>query len=459
VTAWAVVVYLRCLDEQFNGSRSKLDLSAMNRSHVVIVGGGFGGLTCAQTLKRADVEITLVDRRNFHLFQPLLYQVATGGLSPANIASPLRCILRGQSNTKVLMEDVVGIDSSSNRLLFGSGNSVSYDYLVIATGATTHYFGRDQEWAEKAPGLKSIEDATQIRRQVLNAFEQAELSNDPQEQKRLLTFVVVGGGPTGIELAGAICELSRQTMRREFRKIDPAKARVILVEFSPVILERYHPDLSAKAKKALQGLGAEVWNESKLTDIGDGYVEIVKKGVAERIATSNVLWAAGVKASPLGSKLAECFANVELDRMGRVIVDEQCRLPGHESVFVIGDLAHFRGTNGSPLPGVAPVAIQQGEYVGKQIKKRLAGTKEFQPFKYWDKGNMATIGRSRAVMESGKIRASGRIAWLAWLFIHILYLARFENRVMVMFQWGWNYITRNRTARLITEPTEKDAKS
>jgi NADH:ubiquinone reductase (H+-translocating) len=427
----------------------------MGKPRVVIIGGGFGGLACAQYLKRADVDVTLIDRRNFHLFQPLLYQVATGGLSPANIASPLRCILRHQRNAKILMEEVTGVNSVDKVVSFKSGNSVAYDFLIVAAGSISHYFGRDQEWSERASGLKTIEDATQIRRQVLGVFEKAEITTDLEERKRLLTFVIVGGGPTGIELAGAICELAHQTMRHEFRNIDPSKARVILVEFSPVVLERYHPSLSAKAKQALLDLGAEVWNESKLTEIGDGYVEILKKGTTERVLTSTVLWAAGVKASPLGARLAECFDKVELDRSGRVMVNEYCQLPGHDSVYVVGDLAHFRGTNGSPLPGVAPVAIQQGEYVGKQIKQRIAGKKELRPFAYWDKGNMATIGRSRAVMESGKIRSSGRIAWLAWLFIHILYLARFENRVMVLFQWAWNYITRNRTARLITEPNER----
>lgn len=429
----------------------------MGHPRVVIIGGGFGGLACAQILKRANAAITLVDRRNFHLFQPLLYQVATGGLSPANIAAPLRCILRYQRNANVLMEEVIGLHSTNKVVTFQSGNSIQYDYLVVATGSTTHYFGREQEWEGLAPGLKTIEDATRIRRQVLDAFEQAENTDDPAEQRRLLTFVVIGGGPTGIELAGAICELSRQTMRYEFRRIDPAKARVILVETSPAILERYHPSLSIKAKTALQGLGAEVWNDSKLTEMKAGSVEILKKGVLEKVPTATVLWAAGVKASPLGKCVANGFEGVDLDRGGRVIVNEYCQLPGHDCVYVIGDLAHFRGTNGSPLPGVAPVAIQQGEYVGKQIKQRISGRKEFRPFSYWDKGNMATIGRSRAVMESGRIRWSGRIAWLAWLFIHILYLARFENRIMVLFQWSWNYITRNRTARLITEPDEAKA--
>ncbi|MFO0924612.1 MAG: NAD(P)/FAD-dependent oxidoreductase [Pirellulales bacterium] len=423
----------------------------MSRPSVVIVGGGFGGLACAQSLRRTEVDITLIDRRNFHLFQPLLYQVATGGLSPANIASPLRCILRKQQNAKVVMDEVKGFDLASRTVLLNQSEPIAFDYLVVATGSTHHYFGKDDQWKEHAPGLKSIEDATQIRKRILTAFEEAERCKDPTRQRQCLTFVIVGGGPTGIELAGAICELSRQTMRREFRSIDPASARVILVENSPVILERYHASLSQKAKEALLSLGAEIWNESKVTNLDEGWVEITRQSTVEKIAACTVLWAAGVKASPLGAILARSVPGLELDRAGRIQVDPFCNIPSDHQIFVIGDMAHQKGGDGNPLPGVAPVAIQQGEYVGKSIARRVTGFSDRDPFQYWDKGNMATIGRSRAVMESGKIRASGKIAWLAWLFIHIMYLARFENRVMVLFQWAWNYITRNRTARLITD--------
>ncbi len=422
----------------------------MDRKQVVIIGGGFGGLACIRKLRRASVDVTLIDRRNFHLFQPLLYQVATGGLSPANIAAPLRCIVRNQKNARVLLGEVVDFDLANRTIRLNDGVDVPFDYLVVATGSTHHYFGKEDQWESFAPGLKTIEDATLIRRRVLSAFEQAELTTDLDLRKRYLTFMIIGGGPTGIELAGSICELAHQTMRREFRSIDPASARIILVENSPMILDRYHPSLSKKGKEALISLGAEVWNETRLTALGDGYAVVSRLGKEEKVEVATVLWAAGVKGSPLGAVLAKSAGQIEIDRGGRVHVDEHCNIPGFENVFVIGDLAHCKDGKGNPLPGVAPVAVQQGEYLGHRIAKLAAGEPLDKPFRYWDKGNMATIGRSRAVMESGRIRASGRIAWIAWLVIHILYLARFENRVMVLFQWGWNYVTRNRTARLIT---------
>ncbi|MFO0940229.1 MAG: NAD(P)/FAD-dependent oxidoreductase [Pirellulales bacterium] len=431
----------------------------MDRKRIVIVGGGFAGLTCATSLGSVNAQITLIDRRNFHLFQPLLYQVATGGLSPANIAAPLRSVLKRQKNVEVLMAEVSSFEWTAKNVVLSDQTRIPFDILILATGSTHHYFGNDEKWQAKAPGLKSIEDATEIRRRVLSAFEQAELTDDVELRKKLLTFVVVGGGPTGIEMAGAICELSRQTMKNDFRRIDPRQARVILVENSTRILERYHEDLSASARSALEALGAEVWTQTRLLDIGDDFVVVNREGQQQQLPAQTIVWAAGVKASPLGRCLAEAIgADVELDRAGRVTVDPYCNIPGHSEVFVLGDLALQLGANG-PLPGVAPVAIQQAQYVAKRIKKLLAGTIDTVPFKYWDKGQMATIGRSRAVVESGKMRMKGRLAWLAWLFIHILYLTRFENRVMVIFQWGWNYVTRNRAARLITGNSRQEAAS
>lgn len=423
------------------------------RPQVVIIGGGFGGLACARGLSRTQADIKLIDRRNFHLFQPLLYQVATGGLSPANIASPLRSILRHQKNTQVLLAEVADFDCAAQRVEFTDGQWLHYDYLVLATGATHHYFGRDQEWSEQAPGLKTIEDATEIRRKILSAFEAAERTDDFSKRAALLTFVVVGGGPTGIEMAGAICELSRHTLRNDFRAINPASARVILIENSPGVLNNFHASLGEAAKKALISLGAEVWNDTRLTEIRDDHVIVSQHGKDVRIDTSNVVWAAGVKASPLAAKLvAELGPPSELDRAGRIVVNQACSVPIHHNVFVVGDTACFLDESGKPLPGVAPVALQQGAYVAELIDGDVRGKPIARGFKYFDKGNMATIGRSRAVVESGRIRFSGKIAWLAWLLIHILYLARFENRVLVMFQWFWNYLTRNRTARLITNP-------
>jgi NADH dehydrogenase len=418
---------------------------------VVVVGGGFAGMACVRALRRAKVEIQLIDRRNFHLFQPLLYQVASGGLSPANIAAPLRSIFRRQTNVQVLMCDVVGFDMSKQNVLIDDGTELAFDYLVLATGSTHHYFGRDSEWEPLAPGLKTIEDATEIRRRILSAFEAAEKTQDLKLREALLTFVVVGGGPTGVEMAGSICELARHTMQHDFRAIDTSKARVLLVENSKLVLDKYHPALSQAAAKDLQTIGTEVLNETRLTEIHPDHVMVLQGGIPKRIDTHTVVWAAGVKASPLGKRLSDAMQKTDcLDRSGRVMVTTNCSVPGHPNVFVAGDLAAFPLADGKTLPGVAPVAMQQGTYIGKWIASALRGGTNGKPFAYWDKGNMATIGRSRAVVESGKLRMTGKLAWLAWLFIHILYLARFENRVLVLFQWFWNYITRNRTARLIT---------
>ena len=420
---------------------------------VVIIGGGFGGLLAAQGLRKAPCDVTLIDRRNFHLFQPLLYQVATGGLSPANIASPLRSILRKQKNTRVLLGEVESFDLPSQSVFLVDGTVVTFDTLILATGATHTYFGHD-DWASYAPGLKTLEDATEIRRRVLSAFERAENEPDAAVRARLLNFVVVGGGPTGVEMAGSISELARHTMRYDFRRIDPREARIVLVEGQTRVLSMFHESLSTKAKTALEKMGVEVRLDCHVTDVKPHHVMLkpdTPGAEATRLDTETVVWAAGVKASALGKKLAEAAGGVETDRAGRVVVNRDCTVGSLKSVFVIGDLASFKDSSGKPLPGQAPVAMQQGEYVAKLIASRLKGeTTEPQAFKYWDKGSMATIGRAKAVAETNGIKLTGMLAWLAWLFIHILYLARFENRVLVLFQWMFNYLTRGRAARLIT---------
>lgn len=408
----------------------------------------------ARGLNKQPVEVTLIDRRNFHLFQPLLYQVATGGLSPANIAAPLRSILRRQRNTRVLLAEVIGFDPTARQVLLHDGSSIPFDSLIIATGSAHHYFG-NAHWESLAPGLKTIEDATEIRRRVLSAFEDAERTIDPVIRARLLTFVVVGGGPTGVELAGSIRELAAHTLRWDFRSINPATAKVILVEGQNRVLSSFHEQLSRKALQALQKMGVEVRLDCHVVDIQSDHV-LVKpyggKGPTEKIDTLTVIWAAGVQANPLGKLIASALGGVELDRIGRVVVNSDCSVGNRKDVFVIGDLASLIGVDGRPLPGLAPVAMQQGQYVADVIARRVRGESPRGPFRYWDKGTMATIGRAKAVAESMGFRLSGYLAWLAWLFIHILYLARFENRVLVLFQWFWNYITRNRTARLITGP-------
>ncbi len=427
-------------------------MSSISDLHrVVIIGGGFGGLIAARSLNKTPTHVTLIDRRNFHLFQPLLYQVATGGLSPANIAAPLRAILRRQRNTTVLMGEVTGFDLERKEVRLADGGRIPFDSLIVAAGSTHHYFGHE-EWEKLAPGLKTIEDATEIRRRVLLAFEKAERETDPHELQRLLTFVVVGGGPTGVEMAGAIAELARHTLRADFRNFNPASARVILVEGQKRVLSAFHESLSAKAKTALEELGVEVWLNYHVTAIEPDHVMVTPEGgqgEPRRIDTATVVWAAGVKASPLGKLLAEAVG-LQTDRMGRVPVNPDCTIDNRPDIFVIGDLANCPGPDGRPLPGLAPVAMQQGEYVANVIVRRLRGESPKGPFRYFDKGMMATIGRARAVGESFGIKFSGYVAWLAWLFVHLLYITRFENRVLVLLQWFWNYVTRNRTARLIT---------
>ncbi len=399
---------------------------------VVIVGGGFGGLTAAQRLNRADVEITLIDRTNHHLFQPLLYQVATGGLSPADIASPIRYVLRRQRNVRVIEDTVVAI--GEDEVVTTSG-IYPYDSLIVATGSTHHYFG-NEHWEPHAPGLKTLPDATRLRATILEAFEKAERSGSSD-----LTFLVVGGGPTGVEMAGAIAEMARHTLRRDFRTIDPGAARILLVEAGPRILNTYPEELSQKAARQLEKLGAEVLTGWQVTNLADGKATLRSQDREETLATVATVWAAGVKASPLGAALVPLGA--ELDPAGRVTVTPGLTVPGHENIFVIGDLAAVV-EDGKLVPGVAPAAMQMGRYVADRIRGKTT-----KLFRYRDKGSLATIGRSAGVADFGRLRFSGFPAWSAWLLIHIFFLIGFQNRLLVMIQWAWNYITRNRSARLI----------
>ncbi len=413
---------------------------------VVIVGGGFGGINAAMALKRAPVQVTLIDRRNFHLFQPLLYQVATGGLSPANIAAPLRWILRRQKNCEVVLAEVVGFDLETRRV-HTSGDDVPFDTLIVAAGARHSYFGHP-EWAKLAPGLKTIEDATEIRGRVFSAFEHAEQEHDPGVRRSWLNFAIVGGGPTGVELAGALAEIARHSLRHDFRHINPAEATITLVEAGPRVLSSYAADLSEKAEAALNRLGVTVRAGTLVTDITPRDVELKSSTGVERWPTRTVLWAAGVQASPLARALSVA-AGCAADRAGRLVVERDVSLPGHPNVFVLGDMASYTGDDGNPLPGVAPVAIQQGKFVAKLIKARLSG-KPLPEFRYWDLGNLATIGKSAAVAQFGKVKLSGFIAWVMWLFIHLMKIVNFRNRLLVFMQWGWNYFTSDRSARLIT---------
>jgi NADH:quinone reductase (non-electrogenic) len=416
----------------------------------VIVGGGFAGLQAAIALRRAPVRITLIDRRNFHLFQPLLYQVATGGLSPADIASPLRAILRKQRNAHVLQGEVTDVDVSGRAVLLDAERvRVGYDYLVVVTGATHHYFGHDA-WASVAPGLKTIEDATSIRARILSAFEKAERETSATKRDALLTFVIVGGGPTGVELAGAIGELARMTLAGNFREIDPSKARILLLEGAGRLLLSYPEALARHAADSLESLGVTVETEVMVTEIRHGAVVVDRGGRRETIEAETILWAAGVEASPLGRTLAE-RTSAERDRAGRLVVGPDLSIPGHPEIFVGGDLAAFT-QDGKGLPGIAPVAMQQGRYIASVIRARSTGASPPSAFRYRDKGSLAVIGRARAVALLFGLRFWGYPAWLLWLFVHLLYLVAFENRVIVLIQWAWSYVTRNRRARLITKP-------
>ncbi len=429
-------------------------ISADGEHHVVIVGGGFGGLCAARALRGRRFRVTLIDRRNHHLFQPLLYQVATGGLSPANIAAPLRALVKRQSRTHVWLGEVTGFDLDARRVLLKDQEPLEYDSLIVAAGAGQSWFGHP-EWSELAPGLKTLEDATLIRRRVLLAFEHAETEESPERRHALLTFAVVGAGPTGVELAGALAEISRRTLAGEFRHIDPAQARVLLIEGADRVLPTFPEILSRRARRSLEQLGATVRTGWLVENITPDEVELRSSdGERERVACCNVLWAAGVEASPLGKALAD-GSDAETDRSGRVIVGPDCSVPGREEVFVIGDLANFSHEVDRPLPGLAAVAMQQGRYVARKLACRLENKPAPKPFRYLDKGNMATIGRRKAVAEIAGFRFSGLFAWLTWLFVHLMYLAEFQNRVLVLVQWAWNYFTRNRSARLITRPIDQ----
>jgi NADH dehydrogenase len=403
---------------------------------VVVVGGGFGGLAAARALRGSAVDVLLLDRRNHHVFQPLLYQVATAGLSAPEIAYPIRRILWRQRNARVLLDEVVAVDLAARKLKLREGE-IAYDYLILAPGATHSYFGHD-DWAAHAPGLKSLEDALDIRNRVLLAFERAEASHDSEDRRGWLTFVVVGGGPTGVEMAGAFAEIARHTLARDFRRIDPRAARIILVEAGSRILPAFPEDLSAKAVRQLEGLGVQVWTGAPVTGVDATGVSLG----GDRVTARTVVWAAGVQASPLGRTLG-----VPTDRAGRVLVEPDLTVPGHPEVFVVGDLAAFV-QDGRPVPGVAPAAMQMGRHAGDGVRHRLRG-EPAPPFRYLDKGSLATIGRSAGVALFGQVRLSGFVAWAAWLAIHIFFLIGFRNRFVVLFTWAWAYLTFQRSARLI----------
>jgi NADH dehydrogenase len=412
---------------------------AAGRPRVVIVGGGFAGLYAAKALSNAPVQVTLVDRHNHHLFQPMLYQVATAGLNPSDIASPIRSILRHSKNTEVLLAEVDAVDTKTRRVHLTDGEGLTYDYLLVATGAHHSYFGHD-EWEPLAPGLKSLEDALEIRRRVLLAFEKAEREPDPKRRHGFLTFVVVGGGPTGVEMAGAVAEIRRYALRRDFRHIDPGEATVMLLEGGPRLLTSYPPTLSDEAKKELRRLGVEVRTDTLVTDIRPGSVA----AAGWIIPTETVIWAAGNTASPLLREL-----QTPLDGAGRAIVEPDCTIPGHPEVFVLGDAAAFNHQEGGTLPGTSPVAIQMGEYAARTIEGDLAGRPR-RAFRYWDKGQLAVIGRGQAVADVWRLHFGGFVAWLVWIFVHIFFLIGFRNRVLVMLEWAWSYVTYSRGARLIT---------
>ena len=418
--------------------------SAKLPPRVVIIGGGFGGLHVAKALRKVRAQVTIIDRSNHHLFQPLLYQVATAGLSPADIASPIRVVMRKNRNAEVLMGNVVDVDTEGKKVILETGVVVPYDYLVVATGATHSYFG-NPHWEQFAPGLKSIADATAIRQKILLAFETAEIEQDPDRKKALLTMIVVGGGPTGVEMAGSIAEMSRLALTGDFKHFDPSRTRILLIEAGQRILAQFPDELAEKAHKELERLGVEVRTGSRVEEI-DGEGVIVS---GERIKAKTVLWAAGVKASPAGEWL-----KTETDKAGRVIVNGDMSVKGRREIFVIGDTATAMDENGKPFPGVAPVAIQQGKYVGKVLKERLSGDNITEPFHYFDKGNLATIGRAFAILQFRKFKLAGSLAWLIWIFVHIMYLVEFRNRVAVFLEWLWAYVTYQRGVRLIVGEEE-----
>jgi NADH dehydrogenase len=406
--------------------------------HIVIGGGGFGGLAVAKALRKTPVRITLVDRTNHHLFQPLLYQVAMAGLSPADIAAPIRSIFNNQRNVSVLLAEATGVDFERRALLLSDGE-LPFDYLLLATGGRTSYFGHD-EWSRFAPGLKSLDDAIEIRRRVLLAFEAAEREADSERRRDLLRFVVVGGGPTGVELAGAIAELARHVLARDFRSINPRSAEIVLLEGGPRILPSFPPDLSASAVRQLAGLGVTVRVDAQVTRIDERGVWLGD----ELLASTTIIWGAGVRATAFTERLG-----VPLDRAGRIVIEPDLSLPGHVNVFAIGDMVNFSHQDGQPLPGISPVAMQMGRHVARNIARDLRGQPR-EPFRYVDRGTMATIGRKAAIAQVGRWKLSGFPAWITWLVVHIYFLIGFRNRLAVLFNWAWSYFTYQRGARLIT---------
>ena len=428
--------------------------SENKRWHVVIVGGGFGGLRAAQALKSAPVDVTLIDRRNYHLFQPLLYQVATGSLSPGEIAAPLRSVFSRQKNTRVLLGEVVDLDAVSKHVVLADGASIEYDSLIVAAGSQTFYYGHDA-WREWAPGMKSIEEATNIRHKILYAFEVAERLSDPVQRRAWLTFVIVGAGATGVELAGAIGEIARQTLKNDFRSIRPEEAQIIVVDGAPRVLAAFPEDLSEKAINSLGELGVEVNTGVMVKDVDQQGVTIETHNGTQRLNARTVIWAGGVTVSTLGRTVAKRM-NAETDRGGRIKVNPDLTVPNYPNIYVIGDLALLVGPNGKPLPGVAQVAMQQGTYVAKEIVRKLQRETEIKPFKYFDKGDMAVIGRWSAVANIFGAHISGFFAWIIWAFIHLMYLVQFQSRILVFIQWAIQDLTFNRGARLITGPAATD---
>lgn len=424
------------------------------RPHVVIIGGGFGGLSAAQALKKAPVDVTLIDRRNFHLFQPLLYQVATGSLSPGEISAPLRGVLGRQKNARVLLGEVTDVNPETNSILLADGATIQYDYLIASAGAQSSYYGHD-EWRDWAPSLKTIEEATEIRHRILYAFEVAERISDPGARASWLTFVIVGAGPTGVELSGAIGEIARQTLRHDFRSIHPEEARIILMDGAPRVLMPFPEELSRKATESLERLGVEVRTGVMVKDIDREGVTIAQGSADVRLNARTVIWAGGVAAPPLGRALAKS-AGAETDKSGRIKVGPDLTLPRFRNIFVIGDLAIALDGAGKPLPGVAQVAMQGGTYVAKSIVKRIRAGEALPPFKYFDKGSLAVIGRAAAVANAFGVKLSGLPAWLVWAFIHLMYIVEFRNRVLVFIQWAFQDLTFNRGARLITGTTTTD---
>jgi NADH dehydrogenase len=428
----------------------------MQQKHrVIILGGGFGGLAAAKNLKRAPVEVTLIDRRNFHLFQPLMYQIATGSLSPGDIAAPLRSVLSKQKNTQVLLGDAVDVDPDARRVILRDGASFEYDTLIVATGSQTSYYGNDS-WREWAPSLKSVEEATAIRHKILYAFERAERAETEVEARAWLTFVIVGAGATGMELSGALAEIATETLRHDFRKINPTEARIILMEGAPRVLGAFPEDLSAKAEKLVTRLGVEVIKGVMVTNINADGVTFKRGDSIEQLAARTVLWAGGVTATPFGTKLAE-RTRAETDRSGRITVNPDLTIPKYPDIFILGDLASAMDKEGKPLPGVAQVAMQGGAYAAKAIRMRLSGDTELPPFHYFNKGDMAVIGRAAAVANIFGFHVSGLPAWLIWLFIHLIYIVEFQSRVLVFIQWGFEYLTFSRGARLITGEAATDS--